>query len=84
MLFLMTLLKAVPHSRKKSHWVLHERGTDARDNAFFFYRYLKKNHPEQKVYYIIDKNSPDRNKVKEDAVHFGSLKSFWVIAAEKP
>ena len=79
MLFLMTLLKAAPHSRKKSYWVLHERGTDARDNAFFFYRYLKKNHPEQKVYYIIDKNSPDYDRVREDAVHFGSFKNYWVF-----
>ena len=65
-------------------WVLFERGTDARDNAYFFYRYLKEKHPEQKVYYVIDKNSPDYSKVKEDAVHFGSLKNYWVIAtAEK-
>lgn len=68
----------------QKHWVLLERGTDARDNAYFFYRFLKKNHPEQKVYYIIDKNSSDHHKVKEDAVHFGSLKNYWVIAtAEK-
>ena len=45
---------------------------------------MKEKHPEQKVYYIIDKNSPDYNKVKEDAVHFGSIKNYWVIAtAEK-
>ena len=65
-------------------WVLVERGTDARDNAYFFYRFLKKNHPEKKIYYIIDKNSSDYHKVKEDAVHFGSLKNYWVMAtAEK-
>ena len=62
-------------------WVLHERGTDARDNAYFFYRYLKEKHPERKVYYVIDKNSPDYSRVKEDAVHLGSLKNYWVIAA---
>lgn len=61
-------------------WVLIERGDDARDNAYFFYRYLKKNHPEQKVYYIIDKNSPDYYKVKENAVHFGSIKNYWAVA----
>ena len=65
-------------------WVLLERGTDARDNAYFFYRFLKKNYPEKKIYYIIDKDSPDYHKVKEDAVQFGSLKNYWVIAtAEK-
>lgn len=80
----MTLLKRFPGSWERCHWVLHERGTDARDNAYFFYRYLKENHPDQKVYYIIDKNSPDYDKVKEDAVYFGSLKNYWVLAtAEK-
>ena len=65
-------------------WVLHERGTDARDNAYFFYRYLKENHPEKKIYYVIDRNSSDYQKVKEDAVDFGSLKNYWAIAtAEK-
>lgn len=80
----MTLFNVLPHFRKKHYWVLHERGIEARDNAYFFYRYLKEKHPEQKVYYIIDKNSPDYYKVKEDAVHFGSLRNYWILAkAEK-
>ena len=84
MILLMALIKVVPHSRKNHFWVLYERGTEARDNAYFFYRYLKEKHPKQKVYYIIDRNSPDYSKVKEDAVHFGSLKNYWVLAkAEK-
>lgn len=65
-------------------WVLIERGTDARDNAYFFYLFLKKNYPEKKIYFIIDKDSPDYPKVKEDAIQFGSLKNYWAIAtAEK-
>lgn len=65
-------------------WLLIERGDDARDNAYFFYRFLKNNHPEKKVYYIIDKGSPDYEKVKEDAVHYGSIKNYWAMAvAEK-
>lgn len=84
MIPLMAFSKALSCFQKEKHWVLHERGTDARDNAYFFYRYLKEKHPEQKIYYIIDKNSPDHHKVAEDAVHFGSLKNFWAIAtAEK-
>lgn len=76
--------KACSFLSGKRHWVLHERGTDARDNAYFFYRYLKEKHPEQKIYYIIDKHSSDYSKVQEDAVHFGSLKNYWVLAtAEK-
>ena len=66
------------------HWVICERGTDARDNGWHFYNYMKKNHPEINVYYIIDKKSVDYIKVKEDSVHYGSLKNYWlVVRAEK-
>ena len=84
MIPLMAFSKLLSCFRKEKHWVLHERGTDARDNAYFFYRYLKENYPEQKVYYIIDKKSPDHHKVAADAVQFGSLKNYWAMAtAEK-
>lgn len=76
--------KAFSFLCRQRHWVLFERGTEARDNAYFFYRYLKEKHPEQKIYYIIDKHSSDYGKVQENAVHFGSLKNYWVLAtAEK-
>lgn len=68
---------------KESSWVLLERGTDARDNAYWLYRFIKEYYPERKVYYIIDKASSDYYKVREDAVQLGSLKSYRVIAAAK-
>ena len=81
---LLAITKVISLFHKESYWVLHERGTDARDNAYVFYKYLKEKHPEQKVRFIIDKNSPDFHKVKTDAIHFGSLKNYWAIAtAEK-
>ena len=30
---------------KEKSWVISERGRDARDNGYHFYKYLKKNHP---------------------------------------
>lgn len=68
---------------KHNHWVLFERGTDARDNAYCFYKYLKDNHPEIKAYFIIDKSSADFEKVKDDAVHLGSFKNYFVLATAK-
>ena len=68
---------------KGTHWVLIERGKDARDNALFFYKYMKANQPRQKIYYIIDRNSPDYDKVKEDSVQFASIKSYFLIASAK-
>ena len=65
------------------HWVVYERGTDARDNGYWFYKYLKESHPEIKVYYIIDRHSADYHKVKEDAVQLGSIKNYWVMATAK-
>ena len=41
---------------QKTYWVICERGVDARDNGWHFYNFMKKYHPETKVYYIIDKN----------------------------
>lgn len=68
---------------KKTSWVISERGKDARDNGYHFYKYLKTTHPEKKVYYIIDKKSADYHKVKDDAVQYGSLKNYWVVATAK-
>ena len=81
MIPLIAFSKILSCFQKEKCWVLHERGTDARDNAYFFYRYLKEKHPGQKIYYIIDKKSADYHKVAADAVHFGSLKNYWAIAA---
>ena len=78
-LLLVNLFSLITIFMKKKVWVISERGTDARDNGYYFYRYLKKNHPEIKVYYIIDKKSSDYEKVKEDAVQYGSLKNYWVV-----
>ncbi|MDY4186441.1 MAG: CDP-glycerol glycerophosphotransferase family protein [Candidatus Borkfalkiaceae bacterium] len=66
--------------KKSDYWVICERGVDARDNGYAFYKYLKKEHPEQIIYYIIDKKSADYKKVAEDAVQYGSLKNYLIIA----
>ena len=61
-------------------WVICERGTDARDNGYAFYRYIRDNHPEIRVYYLIDKSSADYSRVAEHAVAYGSLENYWVVA----
>lgn len=65
---------------KRDHWVLCERGDDARDNGYAFYRYLVKEHPEQQVYYLIDKNSPDWQRVCPNGVPLGSWRGYWLLA----
>ena len=68
---------------KRQHWVISERGTDARDNGYHFYNYMKNNHKDIKIYYLIKKNSSDYVKVKDNFVAYGSLKSLWLLASAK-
>lgn len=44
-------------------WLICERGSDARDNGYFFFEYLTKKSSNINAIYVIDKNSPDYEKV---------------------
>lgn len=50
--------------RRKELWLFRERGDDARDNAYWMFRYVKEQHPEIESYYAITKNSPDRARLR--------------------
>lgn len=45
-------------------WLIYEDGKLARDNGYWFFKYVRENHPKQDVIYVIDKKSPDYQKVK--------------------
>ena len=45
-------------------WLVCERGNDARDNGYWFYRYLKEKHPEINARYVIETDSADRAKIE--------------------
>lgn len=64
----------------KHIWLICERGTDARDNGYFFYRFLRERYPQQKACYIIEKKSADYPKVAKlgDVVEKESLK-HWLL-----
>lgn len=49
--------------RRKEIWLFRERGNDARDNAYWMFRYIKERHPEIEAYYAITKDSPDRRRL---------------------
>ena len=78
----------VKHSKTyKDLWIVSERGIDARDNGYHFYKYLKSAHPEINAVYIISKDSPDRKKVVEfgNLVEYGSFKHYlsFILAKVK-
>ena len=64
-------------------WLVCERHNDARDNGYWFFKYLCEHHPEIEAVYAIDKNSPDRVKVSAlgKVIDFGSFKHwlyYWM------
>ena len=66
-------------NKKYRHiWIISERGDDARDNGYFFYKYICEQHPEIDIYYIIKSESADFNKIKSigEWIEYGSFKHF--------
>ena len=51
--------------RGRTIYLISERGTDARDNGYHMFRYIRQNHPEDEAYYVITKDSADYPKVAE-------------------
>ena len=81
--FPMLLARIVSPFYKKKYkdvWGICERKTEARDNGYHFFRYMTREHPEQKCIYAIDKKCNDFSKVKDlgETVQFGSLK-HWIM-----
>lgn len=67
-------------------WLVGEEKQEARDNGYWFFKYVRENHPEQKIAYVIDKKCADYNKVKDlgKVVQWGSASHwFWYLVAKK-
>lgn len=66
--------------KRKNLWVVCERANEARDNGFWFYKYMREKQPQQDIVYAIKKKSFDYKKVEElggEVIEFGSLK-HWI------
>jgi hypothetical protein len=59
-------------------WLLSERGDEARDNAYCFYKYMLKEHPNVNFKYVIAKDSVDLKKIQnpERVVFYRSKEHF--------
>ena len=64
-------------------WLVGERGMDARDNGYWFFRYLREKQPQINACYVIDKSSPDYDKVARlgKTVAMGSLRHHLMYLA---
>lgn len=83
-------LSAIPFAlifrcRRKHLWLICEYGHEARDNAFYLYKYLRQNCPDIDAVYAIKKKSKDYNKLNAlgETIEYGSWR-HWVyyLAAE--
>ena len=65
-------------------WLISERGIEARDNGYYFYKYLKVNHPELNVKFVIDKKSVDCNKLdSKDIVYYRTKEHYYYLFCAK-
>lgn len=73
------------NERYKDLWLIAERGVDARDNGYYLFKYITKNHPEINITYAISKNSPDRDRVVKlgRVVNYGSFEHFLSLTLSK-
>lgn len=69
-------------------WVVSEYESLARDNGYWFYKYIRDNYPEKKVFYPISDKAADAHKIdelgKKNRIRFSSFKHYLLFwAAEK-
>ncbi len=59
-------------------WVICESGDTARDNGYYFYKYVKDNHSKDFCFYVIDKSCSDYKKLQNDKtiIQFKSIRHW--------
>lgn len=65
--------------RHKDLWLICDTEYEARDNGYWFFKYVRENHPGQEAVYAINYHSPDVQRVSRlgRTVDYGSLK-HWI------
>ena len=85
-LFLLALLPAALYRRLHPHlWLVCEGGSEARDNGYWFFRYLRESQPQVDARYAIRTDAPEYARVAPlgKTVPFGSFRHWiWYLAAE--
>ena len=64
------------------YWLLMDRETQADDNAEHLYRYIRNNHPEQKIIFALSEHSHDWARLEQEGfnlVAFGSARHEAVL-----
>ncbi len=77
---LATIYRIYLRLTNKKLWLICEDGYTARDNGYHFFKYMMDKHPEYITYYVIKKQEPDYQKIKQydkNIIEFKSLK-HWI------
>ena len=85
LLFMISIIPAIIYKiyvliSKKEIWLVCEDKTEARDNGYCFFKYLREKQPYQEVYYAINYKSKDYQKVKRlgKTVRYGRI-IHWIL-----
>ena len=59
-------------------WLIGERKTEAKDNGYHLFKYIRTEHPAKKIFYIIDKNSDHKKRVAqyEQCIDHNSIRHY--------
>ncbi|MFD7325225.1 glycosyltransferase [Streptomyces sp. NPDC059875] len=52
-----------PVLHRRGIWIIGEREDTAQDNSYHLFKWIRQNHPKRKIYFSINGNSPDWDKV---------------------
>lgn len=80
-LFLFAVIPAFFYKKRRPHlWLVCEKGDEARDNGYWFFRYLRENQPQIDAVYAIAPGGRDHSRVEAlgPLVRFGSFR-HWVL-----
>ena len=71
---------------KKNIWLIYETPHQAQENGYYLFKWIRQNHPEIDIYYIISKDAPGINKVNTlgNVIHYDTwLQIFFLYHAKK-
>lgn len=74
-------------NKNRNIWIIGEKKTEARDNGFHFFKYMREKHKEIEAYYVISKGSSDLPKVESigEVIEYNSFKHcvYYFYAKER-
>ena len=72
-------LKIYNKIKKRKIWLITEEGKNARDNGYYFYKFIRQKHPDDYAFFVIDKNRNHYKKVYKygNIINYRSFK-HWI------